>query len=159
MWAHARPLRWGVQRRRYGRRRSRNVSSRTPRHGAGSARARISDDVDIFGDGRDRVPHSESPELEALRQAGFSIELTTIDESMVAAIVNKYGFETKVQWLDDPETSRRFFPVVDEGEFDFRLHQADVAVNKLLCASRRVSARTMRSISSRSRAAMRHWDN
>jgi len=48
-----------------------------------------------------------------------------------------YGASTLIQWLDDPETSKRFFPAVNDGDFGFRLHQADNAVNKVLCASRR----------------------
>ncbi len=101
---------------------------------------RLSDDMDIFYDLRDQLPDGVEPELEALREAGFSIEPTTEDEWMVEVILRQYGFETKVQWLDEPETSRRFFPAQDDNELGFRLHQADVAVNKVLCASRRQRA-------------------
>ncbi|GAB4531899.1 MAG: hypothetical protein Kow00133_20420 [Amphiplicatus sp.] len=101
---------------------------------------RISDDLDIFSDDRRSLPDKVAPEIEKLKEAGFSIELTTEDEWMVEAIIREYGFETKVQWLDEPETSKRFFPAVHDDELGFRLHQADVAVNKVLCASRRNSA-------------------
>lgn len=59
---------------------------------------------------------------------------------MVEAIVKQYGEETRVQWIDDSESSRRFFPAMDDEEFGFRLHQADAAVNKALCAARRERA-------------------
>ncbi len=58
----------------------------------------------------------------------------------VEVILRKYGDETMVQWMDDPETCRRFFPAMDNPDFGFRLHDADNAMNKVLCASRRHSA-------------------
>jgi hypothetical protein len=102
---------------------------------------RMSDDMDIFQDRRDQLLAQIEPELQALRDADFSVEITTQDQSMVEAIVREYGFETRVQWLDDPETCLRFFPAIADEEFGFRLHQADNAVNKVLCASRRREAR------------------
>ncbi len=102
--------------------------------------ARVSDDLDIFDDRRRVLPKKVEPELEKLKEAGFSIEIVNKDEWMVEAILRKYGFETKIQWMDEPETSKRFFPAVLDEEFGYRLHQADAAVNKVLCASRRNSA-------------------
>jgi hypothetical protein len=101
---------------------------------------RLSDDMDIFRDSPNRFPNSIEPELQALRDNGFAVEITTHNDWMVEAILRQYGFETRVQWLNDPETCRRFFPAIIDDELGFRLHQADVAVNKLLCASRRRSA-------------------
>lgn len=101
---------------------------------------RLSDDMDIFHDQRNQLPDSVEPELQALRDAGFTVEITTQDELMVEVILRKYEFQTKVQWFDDPEACRRFFPALDDDELGFRLHQADIAVNKLLCASRRQGA-------------------
>ena len=101
---------------------------------------RLSDDMDIFRDYRNSLQGGVERELTALRDAGFSIEITTNDEWIVEAIVRQYGFETKVQWLNDRETSRRFFPAIDDENLGYRLHQADVAVNKVLCAARRRSA-------------------
>jgi hypothetical protein len=102
---------------------------------------RLSDDMDIFQDQRHRLPDCVEPELQALRDAGFSVNVTTRDGWMVEAIVQEYGFETRVQCLDEPETSWRFSPAVADDELGFRLHQADVAVNKVLCASRRREVR------------------
>ena len=101
---------------------------------------RLSDDMDIFHDLRNRLPRSVEAELNALRQAGFSVELTTEDEWTVEAVLRWRGEETRVQWFDDAETCRRFFPAQDDPDFGFRLHDADVAVNKVLCAARRRSA-------------------
>lgn len=102
--------------------------------------ARISDDLDIFDDRRSGLPDSVTDELSALKDADFGIEITTEDEWMIEAIIRKYGFETKIQWMDEPETSKRFFSAIIDDELGFRLHQADVAVNKVLCAVRRNQA-------------------
>jgi hypothetical protein len=101
---------------------------------------RLSDDLDIFHDRRNALPQSARPELEALKATGFSIEIMVETDSTVEAIARLYGFETRIQWLDDEETSRRFFPAIADEELGFRLHQADLAVNKVLCASRRRTA-------------------
>lgn len=101
---------------------------------------RLSDDMDIFHDLRDRLPNCVEPELQALRDEGFRVEITLKNELMVEAILRFHGDETKIQWFYDPETSKRFFPALADDEFGFRLHQADVAVNKVLCASRRREA-------------------
>ena len=59
---------------------------------------------------------------------------------MVEAIVKWYGFETKVQWIADPETRFRYFPAQPDTVFGFIIHDIDNAVNKVLAASRRSSA-------------------
>jgi len=40
---------------------------------------------------------------------------------MVEAIVRQYGFETKIQWMDEAETSRRFLSRNMRRELGFRL--------------------------------------
>ena len=101
---------------------------------------RLSDDMDIFADRRGQLSDSVESELRALRDAGFYVEVTVRDELVVEAILRAYGQETKLQWFDDPETCHRFFPACHDAELGFRLHQADMAVNKVLCASRRKEA-------------------
>ena len=101
---------------------------------------RLSDDMDIFDDRGDRLPHSVAPEFEALRNAGFAVERTAENDLVVEAIIRKDGEETQIQWFHDQETCRRFFPALEDPEFGFRLHDADGAVNKILCAARRKSA-------------------
>ena len=102
---------------------------------------RLSDDLDIFQDQRNQLPDQVGPELQALRDAGLTVEIKLENNLIVEAIARKDGAETSVQWFDDPETCRRFFPAAVDDELGFRLHQADVAVNKVLCASRRREAR------------------
>jgi hypothetical protein len=96
--------------------------------------------MDIFGDDRASLPRAPHPELRALEEAGFTVQITTHNEWMVEAIVKEYGFATRIQWIHDPETSRRFFPAICDDELGFRLHPADAAINKVLCAARRRTA-------------------
>lgn len=102
--------------------------------------SRLSDDLDIFHDGSDRLPGDIADELKALNESGFTCEVFHSDNWTVEVVARERGFETKIQWFSDPETSQRFFPAQPDDQFGFRLHQADVAVNKVLCASRRTSA-------------------
>ncbi|WP_374656321.1 hypothetical protein [Dongia sp.] len=119
---------------------------RTPRDYVGGGAAlnfdafRLSDDMDIFHDLADALPSGVHRELDALRAGGFSVEMLHADNHTVEAIVRQYGFETRVQWMSDPETCRRFFAAVEHKVFGFALHQSDNAVNKVLCASRRSTA-------------------
>ncbi|MBL4691990.1 MAG: hypothetical protein JKY92_01510 [Magnetovibrio sp.] len=93
--------------------------------------------MDIFYDLRNQLPRTVEPELQALRDSDFNVEMIIDNDLVVEAILRKGGDETKVQWFDDAETCKRFFPALEDNEFGFRLHQADVALNKVLCASRR----------------------
>lgn len=102
---------------------------------------RLSDDLDIFRDIPDGLPNQVEPEIAALRDARFRVEITTSNDWMVEAIVRAYGTETRVQWLSDEESTYRFYPAIEDAELGFRIHQADAAVNKALCASRREQAR------------------
>jgi hypothetical protein len=57
----------------------------------------------------------------------------------VEATVSDGMSSTIIQWFAD--TKRRFFPLVRDEEWGARLHQADLAVNKVLAASGRSKAR------------------
>ncbi|MHB1217774.1 MAG: hypothetical protein ACYC1L_06205 [Alphaproteobacteria bacterium] len=104
-------------------------------------RARISDDLDIFLDAEGDVAPTVERDLTAPRDAGFSVEETVRAAGTVEAIVRRYGFETRIQWME--ETQRRFFPLVGDPRFGVRLHDADLAINKVLCAADRRKPRDM----------------
>lgn len=84
--------------------------------------------------------HERHVRNRALKEAGFAVEVVTNGDLIVEAIIRQYGHETRIEWLWEPETCKRFFPAQDDEDLGFRLHQADVAVNKVLCASRRERA-------------------
>ena len=94
----------------------------------------------IFLDDRNRLPHSVEPELEALRNAGCAVEPTIDNEIVVEAVLQKGGEVTLVQWFDDEETCDVSSRPGTIPEFGFRMHEADLAVNKVLCAASRKSA-------------------
>jgi hypothetical protein len=101
---------------------------------------RLSDDMDIFQELREELETSVSPEIRALHDAGFGIELAVNTPDIIEAIVKGHGAETRVQWFADTESCLRFFAAVPDEELGFRLHQADNAVSKVFCASRRNEA-------------------
>lgn len=101
---------------------------------------RLSDDIDIFHDRRDRLPQSAELEITALRRNGFAVDVTLCNDLTVEAILRESGEETRVQWFSDAEPCRRFYPAIPDTEFGFRLHQSDIAVQKVWCASRRPDA-------------------
>jgi hypothetical protein len=101
--------------------------------------SRISDDLDIYSDGQ-TLPQSVDSELEALRAAGYSVEIDVKNDLIVDAVVKSGVTETRIQWMDDPDASKRFFEAIYDDEFGFRLHDADNAVNKVWCAARRSDA-------------------
>lgn len=57
----------------------------------------------------------------------------------VEATVSKDGQSTLIQWMS--ESRIRFFPLVRDDEWGARLHQADLAVNKVIAASSRTKPR------------------
>ncbi|MEQ9110187.1 MAG: hypothetical protein RIF37_02785 [Rhodospirillaceae bacterium] len=84
---------------------------------------RLSDDLDIFHDGRDALPGDIADELKALAENGFACEMIHSDNWTVEIIARKYGFETKIQWFSDLETSQRFFAAQADEQFGFRLRR------------------------------------
>lgn len=101
---------------------------------------RLSDDMDIFRDSEASLSERVTPELEALKNAGFSVDVAVANEFSVVATIRKQGDETKIDWTYDPDYCLRYFPAIDDDELGFRLHDADNAVNKVYCASRRNTA-------------------
>ena len=64
---------------------------------------RLSDDMDIFLDDRDRLPHSVEPELQALRNAGYAVELTNENDLVVEAVLKKAA---RRRWSSGSTTKR-----------------------------------------------------
>ena len=52
------------------------------------------------------------------RNAGYAVELTVDNDLFVEAVLRKGREETLVQWFDDEETCRRFFPAQDDPNSD-----------------------------------------
>ena len=100
---------------------------------------RLSGDSDIFVKDEDVNTLFEA-DRQLLVEAGFYVEKTRIFEGFVEALVTsqdeyKPG-RTYLQWVAEGLNS--FFPAIEDEEVGFRLHFADLAVNKLMaCAGRK----------------------
>ena len=100
---------------------------------------RRSDDIDIFHDTDEEVAEAAKADLALLKVAGYQTHLDVLVYGCADATVSDGKFQTIIQWFS--ETKRRFFPLVKDEEWGARLHQADLAVNKILAASGRSKAR------------------
>src|SRR5215471_15979504 len=100
---------------------------------------RRSDDIDIFHDSDEEVAGAANADLALLQTAGYKTRTDFIIYGAVDATVSDATSSTIIQWF--AETKRRFFPLVKDEEWGARLHQADLAVNKVLAAAGRSKAR------------------
>jgi hypothetical protein len=100
---------------------------------------RRSDDIDIFHDTDEEVTGAANVDLAALDAAGYKTHRDFIIYGCVDATVSDEKEATVIQWF--AETRRRFFPLVKDEQWGARLHQADLAVNKVLAAAGRSKAR------------------
>lgn len=100
---------------------------------------RRSDDIDIFHDTDEEVAGTAKADIALLGSAGFTTHTDFITYGAVDATVSDERSSTIIQWAAD--TKRRFFPLVRDEEWGARLHQADLAVNKILAAAGRSKAR------------------
>jgi hypothetical protein len=100
---------------------------------------RRSDDIDIFHNSDEEVTEAAKADLAVLDAAGYKTHIDFIIYGAVDATVSDGTSATIIQWFAD--TKRRFFPLVKDEEWGARLHQADLAVNKVLAASGRSKAR------------------
>ena len=100
---------------------------------------RRSDDIYIFNDTDEEVTAAAKADLAILEAAGYKANIDVMVYGCVEATISDEKSETIIQWF--AETKRRFFPLVTDEEWGVRLHQADLAVNKILAASGRSKAR------------------
>jgi hypothetical protein len=100
---------------------------------------RRSDDIDIFHDSDEEVVDAANADLTLLQVAGYKTHKDFVIYGAVDATVSDGASSTIIQWFS--ETKRRFFPLVKDQEWGARLHQADLAVNKVLAAAGRSKAR------------------
>jgi hypothetical protein len=101
---------------------------------------RLSDDYDLFhGSGEDVVAIAKR-DVAALVSAGFAVAQGKSHEGLVEVIVAKEGEgTTKLQWVEAGSWS--FFAPVPDPDFGFRLHMADLSINKALAAGGRKQVR------------------
>ena len=97
---------------------------------------RVSADQDIFHGTADAVRQSAQMDLNALIRAGYTVEVTKKFEGLIEATVAQADLgRTVVQWVQAGAYS--FFAPVEDPEFGWRFHFADLSVNKALAAADR----------------------
>jgi hypothetical protein len=120
------------------------ASNRSPNSviGGGSAlnreRPRRSKDFDIEHASAEAVRQSFAADQASLSAAGYSVQETRNSRpfnGFVQAIVTGAGQSTLIDWVWD--SAVRFFPAVKDDAFGWRLHDVDLAINKLLAMAGR----------------------
>lgn len=100
---------------------------------------RFSRDIDLFHDPAASVTISSQADLEVLEKNGLVVELLLETSSFVRAFVKNAKEGIKLEWATD--TAFRFFPVVEDQDFGYRLHDIDAAINKSLALAGRTEIR------------------
>lgn len=103
---------------------------------------RQSRDLDIFHEAVASVRACAAQDIETLRKAGLTVDLTPgFAEGFIQVVVRGAGPNefTRIDWA--LESAYRFFPAVDDSEFGWRLHDIDLAVNKILAMAGRQEPR------------------
>ena len=102
--------------------------------------ARGSEDIDIFHDAEETLIRCCEIDVKALRDAGFGVETSVLGRSFIdGAVTDAAGEATRIQWSRD--SAVRFFPAIKDEVFGYRLHDLDLAVNKVLAMAGRREAR------------------
>jgi hypothetical protein len=100
---------------------------------------RRSDDIDIFHDTDEAVSVAALKDIADLESDGFRVSVVVKTYGLFEATVSDDLSSTAIQWMS--ETRLRFFPLVKDEQWGQRLHQSDLAVNKVLAAASRRKAR------------------
>lgn len=101
---------------------------------------RLSDDQDLFHGAEADLISIARRDVDALRAAGFSVYVSTPYEGLVDAVVSvEMAGTTKVQWVESG--SWNFFEAIPDPDLGYRLHMADLSVNKVLAAAGRRKVR------------------
>lgn len=98
---------------------------------------RVSDDLAIFHDAAASVA-AAADEL-ALREAGYDVAWTLRREGFAQALVTRGEENLRLDWTTD--SAFRFFPTIPDEELGYRLHDADLATNKVLALAGRTEIR------------------
>lgn len=101
---------------------------------------RLSDDQDLFHSDDADIASIAGKDIDALKSAGFDVEIQRPLEGLFEASVSREGEGiTRIQWVQSG--SWNFFTPVPDEMFGWRLHMADLAVNKALAAGGRRQVR------------------
>ena len=100
---------------------------------------RYSSDIDFFHDTDEAVTFAFESDRETLAKNGFGIDVVISQPSFYRAIISRGSDQLKLEWVRD--TAFRFFPVINDDQFGYRLHDIDLAINKCLALANRTEIR------------------
>ena len=100
---------------------------------------RYSHDVDFFHDTDEAVSSGSRSDLDLLSTSGYEVELLIDQPGYVRAVIRRGERSLKLEWARD--TAFRFFPVIEDPDLGYRLHDVDLAVNKCLALANRNEVR------------------
>lgn len=100
---------------------------------------RLSYDIDIFSSEPLGLNARAKRDIESLREAGLQVRIEADQPHYVEATVRSGEESTLVEWSF--ESMLRFFPLVEDPEYGWRLSTFDMAVNKVCAAATRQEAR------------------
>jgi len=85
------------------------------------------------------VAENAAADADVLAAAGFTVVWQNRTEGFHRALIERHGQSVKIEWVYD--SAFRFFPVVPDPVLGYRLHDADLAVNKVLAGAGRLAIR------------------
>ena len=100
---------------------------------------RHSNDIDFFHDTDEAVTAGAELDRRVLEDNRYTVRTIIAQPSFIRAVINKGNESLKLEWVRD--TAFRFFPVVEDDELGFRLHDVDLMVNKCLALANRNEVR------------------
>lgn len=100
---------------------------------------RLSDDLDIFCNHESEVIEQAQADIRSLEKNGLEVSVVLMQYALAEVEVQVGQERCIIQWMD--ETARRFFPILQDQHFGWRLHDADLAVNKIIAGASRSKVR------------------
>jgi hypothetical protein len=100
---------------------------------------RYSDDIDFFHDAAAIVDENADADAQVLEAEGFLVSWESPWAGFRRAWVERDDARIKIEWAYD--SAFRFFPVQPDPVLGYRLHDADLAVNKVLAGAGRLVIR------------------
>jgi hypothetical protein len=100
---------------------------------------RFSQDIDIFHSREEAVAKTALGDTALLVGVGYTVQWLRQEPGIYGAAVQRRGESMKLEWVRDSDF--RFFPLVRDELFGYRLHIVDIATNKAMAAAGRRAPR------------------
>ncbi len=100
---------------------------------------RFSRDLDFFHDSEARVAEAFASDRDLIKGEGYTLEPEFSQPGYIRGVVRHGEHATKIEWAHD--SAWRFMPPVHDERVGYRLHDVDLAVNKILALAGREEVR------------------